>query len=144
MKLHILITLGKKVKMSTLNHHLASWDLAWRSKCDISVSFSPNDFWVGAFESPWSIFYKNKKLFILPQSPFISEVIEEALKSQFWVGSVLNPSSVPSEIKGDWGRIKIFLFLKNIDHKLSNASFPVCFRQLFTENEDWTSNTNRP
>ena len=38
-------------------------------------------------------------------------------------------SSIPAEIKGDWARINNFLFLKNMNHKLSNAPSRMCLWQ---------------
>ncbi len=46
-------------------------------------------------------FSKMKKFFILPQSPLISEGIEEGLRKDPTQNCDFNASSITSEIKGD-------------------------------------------
>ena len=82
-----------------------------------------------AVEYTWCKFFESKKRFILSHSSMISATYEEALKvaktgkSAFPEFSENHPSSIPAEIKGNWGRIVIFLFLNYMDVGLSNTLF---------------------
>ena len=66
-------------------------------------------------KAPDAYFLKTKKILILPQFPLMSATIEEGPKSmkiQIFSLKNVHPSSMVAEIKGDWGRIKIFFIFE--------------------------------
>ena len=77
---------------------------------------------------------------LLPQSPLISGTIEEAFLSESFKNTKffdLSSSSKLLWIKGNWGRMNIFLDLKNLSQDGSNALFPKSFRPKFIENDPY-------
>ena len=83
-----------------------------------------------------SYFSKIKKSFILPQSPLISARIEEGHFLKFLKILKIAIFTLPQllqESKAIEVGCKIFLFLKNMDHKLSNAVSNVLFEQKLAE-----------
>ena len=81
-------------------------------------------------------FTKIKKLSILPQSPLIPEGIEEGLRTdwgKFLKISFLNASSILTEMKRHWGRVRNFL----IFIKYSSRAFKRTFSEVIWTKIRW-------
>ena len=127
--------------LKNVEFHEKKWNFQKKSKFSKFfkwANFCPKRFGESALESWNHELLKNKHFRIIrPHLLCVFNTFEEAwiwwffliLKEHF-----LNPSSTTAEIKGNWGRMKIFLFFKNISCQLSNARFPDWFDPLVVEN----------
>ena len=90
------------------------------------MTFYPNSMGNSAFESPWCILSKNKKIFD-PSSIHFDFCYHWGRMKIFEAKNLIfmdfGPSSKVAEIKGNWGRMKNFLFSENMHQGLSNALF---------------------
>ena len=89
-------------------------------------------------------FKKIKKYFALPQSPLISEGIEEGLRTgRYWIEEnswkfhVWMHPQMKQKLNGVEAGLTIFLFSKNIGQELSNAPTPKSFGLIVAENDDF-------
>ena len=104
------------------------------SNAAFSATFGRIDFGIGAFESLWSIFLKSEqKNFTCPHFPLISVAFEEGLRTKNAKICDFRPSSNTTEIKGKWGRTKIFIFSQSTDQDLSNAPILKIFGLKFVK-----------
>ena len=89
-------------------------------------------------------FLKTKTFFILPQFPLMSATIEEGPKSmkiQIFSLKNFHPSSMVAEIKGDWGRIKIFfIFQKYASRAFKRTTSHRIWTKSHGDKLTWSSN----
>ena len=102
----------------------------------ISMTFCPNSMRNCAFESPWCIFLQNQKIFHPSSIPFDSCYNWGRMNfsiSKIWDFPNFYPSSMVAEIKGNWGRIKIFFIL----WKYASRAFKRTISRYFKPISHW-------
>ena len=120
---------GEKIDTFSKNWNLQIFPLT--SKQDISATIGPNCFGGSAFESPWSIFYENKKIWDPSSIPFDPWYNWGSFKNFPHSSSILPQLLQKSKgVEEGWGKLK---FLKNMTHGGSNALSPMYFRPIVAE-----------